>query len=240
LLGFWLLRKPLAKAYRQLNWVRLLERNAIMALMKANGDIFVRTLCLVFSFGYFTAQSASMGDVILAANAILMHLQSILAYALDGFAHAAEALVGSAYGGGKQAQFKRAVKFTTIWGLVCAFLISLVFWLFGGFILQLFTSIDAVLLTAANYLPWTIIAPVISIWSFQLDGIFIGTGYTREMRNAMIVSMLIYFGLLILLVPTLGNHGLFLSLTLFMIFRALTLAYYYPGIVKAMDKQKAD
>jgi len=240
LLGFWLLRKPLAKAYRQLNWTRLLERSAIMALMKANGDIFVRTLCLVFSFGYFTAQSASMGDVILAANAILMHLQSILAYALDGFAHAAEALVGSAYGGGKQAQFKRAVKFTTIWGLVCAFLISLVFWLFGGFILQLFTSIDAVLLTAANYLPWTIIAPVISIWSFQLDGIFIGTGYTREMRNAMIVSMLIYFGLLILLVPTLGNHGLFLSLTLFMIFRALTLAYYYPGIVKAMDKQKAD
>lgn len=240
LLGFWLLRKPLAKAYRQLNWVRLLERNAIMALMKANGDIFVRTLCLVFSFGYFTAQSASMGDVILAANAILMHLQSILAYALDGFAHAAEALVGSAYGGGKQAQFKRAVKLTTIWGLVCALIISLVFWLFGGFILQLFTSIDAVLLTAANYLPWTIIAPVISIWSFQLDGIFIGTGHTREMRNAMIFSMLVYLALLVLLVPSLGNYGLFLSLTLFMIFRALTLAFYYPSIVKAMDQQKAD
>ena len=239
LLGFWLLRNPMAKAYRQLNWTRLLEHSAILALMKANGDIFIRTLCVVFSFGYFTAQSASMGDVILAANAILMHLQSLLAYALDGFAHAVEALVGSAYGGGKQTQFKRAVKLTTIWGLVCALLISLVFWLFGGFILQWFTSIDAVLITATKYYPWTIIAPIVAIWSFQLDGIFIGTGYTREMRNAMIVSMLMYFGLLAILVPMLGNHGLFLSLTLFMILRALTLCYYYPSIVKGMDHKKS-
>jgi MATE family multidrug resistance protein len=240
LLGFWLLRKPLAKAYRQLNWIRLLERNAILALMKANGDIFVRTLCLVFSFGYFTAQSASMGDVILAANSILMHLQSILAYALDGFAHAAEALVGSAYGAGKQKQFKRAVKLTTFWGLVSALFISLIYWLFGGLILQVFTNIDAVLLSATTYLPWTIIAPVVSIWSFQLDGIFIGTGYTREMRNAMIFSMLIYLGLLVLLVPALGNHGLFLSICLFMVVRALTLGYYYPRIVNAMDYKKSD
>ena len=239
LLGFWLLRNLMAKAYRQLNWTRLLEHSAILALMKANGDIFIRTLCVVFSFGYFTAQSASMGDVILAANAILMHLQSLLAYALDGFAHAVEALVGSAYGGGKQTQFKRAVKLTTIWGLVCALLISLVFWLFGGFILQWFTSIDAVLITATKYYPWTIIAPIVAIWSSQLDGIFIGTGYTREMRNAMIVSMLMYFGLLAILVPMLGNHGLFLSLTLFMILRALTLCYYYPSIVKGMDHKKS-
>jgi MATE family multidrug resistance protein len=240
LLGFWLLRKPLSKAYKNLNWTRLLERNAILALMKANGDIFVRTLCLVFSFGYFTAQSASMGDVILAANSILMHLQSILAYALDGFAHAAEALVGSAYGAGKQQQFKRAVKLTTVWGLVSALLISLIYWLFGDLILQLFTNIDAVLLSATTYLPWTIIAPVVSIWSFQLDGIFIGTGYTREMRNAMIFSMLVYLGLLVILVPALGNHGLFLSISLFMVVRALTLGYYYPRIVNAMDYKKSD
>ena len=236
LLGFWLLRKPLANAYRQLNWARLLERSAILALMKANGDIFIRTMCLVFSFGYFTAKSASMGEVILAANAILMHLQSILAYALDGFAHAAEALAGSAYGAGKQREYKRAVKLTTIWGLVCALLISLVYWLFGGFILQLFTNIDAVLISATIYLPWTIIAPLVSIWSFQLDGIFIGTGHTREMRNAMIVSMLTYLALLTLLTPALGNHGLFLALSLFMVVRALTLGYYYPNIVKAMDR----
>lgn len=236
-LGLWLLRASLATAYRQLNWKRLLERNAILALMKANGDIFIRTLCLVFSLGYFTAQSASMGDVILAANAILLHLQSILAYALDGFAHAAEALVGRAYGARKQGEFKRAVKLTTIWGLVTALLISLIYWILGDLILQLFTSIDSVLLTATLYLPWIIIAPLVSIWSFQLDGIFIGTGYTREMRNAMLMSMLIYLALLALLIPAWGNHGLFLSLSLFMLIRALTLGYYYPNIVKAMNNQ---
>lgn len=237
-LGLWLLRTQLAAAWRQLNWQRLLERSAILALMKANGDIFIRTLCLVFSFGYFTAKSAAMGDVILAANSILLHLQSILAYALDGFAHAAEALVGSAYGAGKQAQFKRAVKLTTIWGLVTATVISLIYWVLGDFILQLFTSIDSVLLSATSYLPWTIIAPLVSIWSFQLDGIFIGTGYTREMRNAMVISMLIYLALLALLIPLWGNHGLFLSLSLFMVMRALTLGYYYPNIVRAMDQEK--
>lgn len=239
-LGFWLLRAPLATAYRQLNWKRLLDRNAMLALMKANGDIFIRTLCLVFSFGYFTAKSASMGEVILAANSILLHLQSILAYALDGFAHAAEALTGSAYGAGKQREFKRAVKLTTIWGLVAAVLISLIYWIFGSFILQLFTNIDSVLLSATTYLPWTIIAPLVSIWSFQFDGIFIGTGFTREMRNAMVVSMLIYLALLTLLMPVWGNHGLFLSLALFMVIRALTLGYYYPNIVKAMSSEKSD
>jgi MATE family multidrug resistance protein len=239
-LGLWLLRVPLATAYHQLNWKRLLERNAILALMKANGDIFIRTLCLVFSFGYFTAISASMGEVILAANSILLHLQSILAYALDGFAHAAEALTGSAYGAGKQREFKRAVKLTTLWGLVAATIISLIYWLSGSFILQLFTSIDSVLLSATTYLPWTIIAPLVSIWSFQLDGIFIGTGYTREMRNAMIISMLIYLALLALLIPIWGNHGLFLALSLFMVIRAFTLGYYYPNIVKAMGHEKSD
>ena len=239
-LGLWLLRAPLAAAYRQLNWKRLLERSAILALMKANGDIFIRTLCLVFSFGYFTAKSATMGEVILAGNSILLHMQSILAYALDGFAHAAEALVGSAYGAGKQREFKRAVKLTTIWGLVTAVVISLIYWIFGSVILQLFTSIDSVLLSATTYLPWTIIAPLVSIWSFQLDGIFIGTGFTREMRNAMVISMLTYLALLALLIPAWGNHGLFLALSLFMVIRAITLGYYYPNILKAMPSEKSD
>lgn len=239
-LGLWLLRHRLAMAYHQLNWGRLLERSAILALLKANGDIFIRTLCLVFSFGYFTAQSAGMGEVILAANSILLHLQSILAYALDGFAHAAEALTGSAYGAGKQREFRRAVKLTTIWGLIIALLISLGYWLLGDFILGLFTNIDSVLSTATIYLPWTIVAPLVSIWSFQLDGIFIGTGYTREMRNAMIVSMLGYLVLVTLLTPGLGNHGLFLALSLFMLIRALSLGFYYPRILTAMRDEKCD
>lgn len=230
--GFYLLREQIKTALKQFNWHKILERNAITVLMKANSDIFIRTLCLVFSLSYFTAQSAKMGEVVLAANAILLHLQSIMAYGLDGFAHAAEALTGSAYGAKKRSTFSLAVKLTTIWAFIIAVLISFIYFLFGELILGLFTNIDVVLASAKTYLPWMIIAPIVSIWSFQLDGIFIGASYTKEMRNAMIASMLIYLALLQVLITEWGNHGLFLGLSLFMVIRAITLGLYYPRIVQ--------
>ena len=232
--GFYLLRDQIKTALRQFSWAKILERKAISILMKANSDIFIRTLCLVFSLSYFTAQSAKMGEVALAANAILLHLQSIMAYGLDGFAHAAEALTGSAYGAKKRDAFKRAVKLTSLWAFIIAVIISLLYFIFGEYILGFFTSIDEVLVSAKTYLPWMIIAPIVSIWSFQLDGIFIGASYTKEMRNAMIVSMLIYLALLQVLIPQWGNHGLFLGLSLFMVIRAITLGVYYPRIVRAI------
>jgi MATE family multidrug resistance protein len=237
LCGFILLYRPVKTAIKQFDWQRLVERKALVELMSASGNIFIRTLCLVFSFAYFTALSAKMGEVVLAANAILMHLQSIMAYGLDGFAHAAEALTGSAYGAGKRRQFSRSVQLTSLWALVIAALISLIYLVFGELILGWFTNIDSVLNTAAVYLPWMIISPLVSIWSFQLDGIFIGAGYTREMRNAMVISTLAYLLLLSVLIPWWGNHGLFLGFSLFMVVRALTLGYYYPRILAHMNRQ---
>ena len=232
--GFILLREPISKALKQFNWSRILERQALSLLMRANSDIFIRTLCLVFSLSYFTAQSAKMGEIVLAANAILLHLQSIMAYGLDGFAHAAEALTGSAYGAKNRKVFIRAVKLTSLWAFIISVVVCIIYLLFGEFILSLFTNIDSVLETATTYLPWMIIAPLVSIWSFQLDGIFIGSSYTKEMRNAMFLSMLIYLALLQWLIPMWGNHGLFLGLSLFMVIRALTLGWYYPRIVAAI------
>ena len=232
--GFYMLRDPLKKALQRFNWQTILERQALIRLMSANSDIFIRTLCLVFSLSYFTALSTGMGEIVLAANAILLHLQSIMAYALDGFAHAAEALTGSAYGARKPKTYQRSVKMTTIWAFGFSVLISAIYLIFGESILGLFTNIEEVLNTAKIYLPWMIIAPIISIWSFQLDGIFIGASFTKEMRNAMLVSMLIYLALLQWLVPQWGNHGLFLGLSLFMLIRALTLGWYYPRIIKAI------
>jgi len=130
--------------------------------------------------------------------------------------------------------FKRTVKLTSLWAFIISVVISIIYLLFGEFILSLFTNIDSVLETAKTYLPWMIIAPLVSIWSFQLDGIFIGSSYTKEMRNAMFVSMLIYLALLQWLIPMWSNHGLFLSLSLFMVIRALTLGWYYPRIVAAI------
>ena len=235
--GFILLRGPLVAAFRQLDWQRILERNALLELMHANGNIFIRTLCLVFSFAYFTALSAKMGEVVLAANAILLHLQSIMAYGLDGFAYATEALTGSAYAAGKRREFVRIVTLTTLWAGLVAALMSLSYLAFGESILRLFTSIEGVIDIALIYLPWMVISPLISVWSFQFDGIFIGVGYTREMRNAMLLSMLFYLALLSLLVPYWGNHGLFLGLSLFMLTRSLTLGFYYPRILAGLGRQ---
>ena len=193
---------------------------------------------MVFAFAYFTAQSAKFGEVVLAANAILIHLYSFMAYGLDGFAHAAEALTGSAYGAGKRYNFSRSVTLTSIWAGLLATIISLLYLLFGEMIMGSFSNTQTVIDTTLVYLPWMIIAPLISVWSFQLDGIFIGVGYTREMRNAMLVSTLLYLVLLKLLAPHWGNHGLFLALSLFMLIRSLTLWFYYPRILVGLDKHE--
>lgn len=236
--GFYLLRKQIKTAIQKISYPSLFDKQALLALMRTNGDIFIRTLCLTFSFAYFTAQSARMGEVVLAANAILMHLQSMLAYGLDGFAHAAEALTGSAYGAARREAFTRAVRLTSVWALIIAALMSLVYLFFGEVIISLFTGIDSVLETATIYLPWLVVLPLLSIWSFQLDGIFIGTGYSREMRNAMIVSMVLYLAAMSMLIPWLGNHGLFLGLSLLMVLRAITLWFYYPKILAAMESRE--
>jgi len=239
LAGFYLLRRPIRNALERYDRARLLDRSALMALFTANSNIFVRTLCLLFAFSYFTAKSAGQGEVILAANAILIHLQSIMAYGLDGFAHAVEALAGSAYGARKKAAFRRAVVLTSLWAATIAVVMALVYWLLGEAIVELFTNIEEVIDTALLYLPWMIVAPLISVWGFQLDGIFIGSGHTREMRNAMIISTLAYLAVLQLTIPLWGNHGLFLGLAFFMIIRAVTLLFYYRGIETSIQTKAA-
>ncbi|MBT8433358.1 MAG: MATE family efflux transporter [Gammaproteobacteria bacterium] len=234
LCGFYLLRTQIGTAISHYNRARLLARDALVKLFTVNSNIFIRTLCLLFGFSYFTAKSASQGEVILAANAILLHLQSIMAYGLDGFAHAVEAMAGSAYGAGRQRLFRRAVLLTSLWGAVIALLAGLVYFVFGDTIINLFTSIDTVAETASRYLPWMVVAPILSVWSFQLDGVFIGTGHTHAMRNAMIFSLLAYLLLLQLTIPMFGNHGLFLGLAFFMLIRALSLLFYFPGIEAAI------
>jgi len=232
--GFLLLRRPIRNAFERYDRARLLARAELLKLFTANGNIFIRTLCLLFAFSYFTAKSASQGEVILAANTILLHLNSIMAYALDGFAHAVEALAGSAYGAGRLRDFRRAVALTSVWGALFAMLAGIIYLLAGEPIISLFTSIDSVTETALRYLPWMVIAPILSVWSFQLDGIFIGTGHTREMRNAMVFSLIVYLALLQWAIPSMGNHGLFFGLACFMLIRALSLLFYYRGIEAAI------
>jgi MATE family multidrug resistance protein len=213
---------------------RIVDISRLKALLHVNINILIRTLCLVFAFSYFTAMGTKMGEITLAANAVLLHLQHFLAYGLDGFAFAVEALAGSAYGARNRGAFRTAVRVTTIWALIVAGLFTILYVVLGTFIINVITGIEPVRLAAADYLIWVLISPVLSVWSYQLDGIFIGTTRPVEMRNGMVLSLLVYLLAIWLFIPLLGNHGLWLSLMIFMVTRAITLGLWYPRIERSM------
>jgi MATE family multidrug resistance protein len=213
---------------------RIADRPRLTALLHVNLNILIRTLCLLAAFAAFTTQSAKMGEVLLAANTIVLQLQYLMAYALDGFAHAAEILAGHALGARSRQAFKQAVRTSTAWAVATAALATAIYLVLGRVIIGLFTDIDTVRAAAESYLPWMILLPVVSVWSFQLDGIFIGMTRTAEMRNAMILSLAVFFAACRLLVPVLDNHGLWLAFTIFMLTRAATLGIYYPRLQKSI------
>jgi len=234
LLGLAILARALAGGGGRWDWSRIARRDRWIALLRVNGDIFLRTLALIFAFSYFVALGARMGDVPLAANAILMHLQTFMAYGLDGFAHAAEILAGGAVGARSRMAFRSAVRISTAWALGFAVAIAALYAVAGEAIVRLFTVIEEVRAVASAYLPWLVASPLVSVWSFQLDGIFIGATRTAAMRNAMAVSLAVFLVGCWSLVPWLGNSGLWLAFLIFMGARALTLATAYPRLERAV------
>ncbi len=174
-----------------------------------------------------------MGDVTLAANQVLMQFLEITAYALDGFAFSAEALVGQAVGAKARGGVRRASVMTSQWGLGGALILGLAFWFAGPAIIDLMAKDPAVQATARDYLPWVAAAPVIGIAAWMFDGIFIGATLTREMRNAMLVSVAVYAGAIWLLLPAFGNHGLWAALMVLNATRGATMAAFYPRAERA-------
>jgi len=180
-----------------------------------------------------------MDDVILAANHVLMQFFTFAAYGLDGFAHAVEVIAGGAVGARDRKFFRSAVISSTRWAAGFSLIIAVLYALLGDAIIRLFTDLDAVTSAARAYLPWLIFLPVISVWSFQLDGIFIGATRSAEMRNAMLTSLALYLVACWLLIPLFGNHGLWLAMSIFMTARAITLAAYYPRIERGIEPDSA-
>jgi len=211
---------------------RVLDRVSFARMVNVNRNIFIRTLCLVFAFAFFTSQGAAQGDLILAANAVLMNLQHFTSYALDGFAHAAEALVGRYVGARDKRGFLRSVRTAAEWAAGVALLFSLIYAVVGGLIIDLITDIDRVRAMARIYLPWIIVSPLISVWSFLLDGVFIGATRGREMRNTMLVSVLVFYLPAWYLLQPLGNHGLWMALMVFMAARALTMGWSWRRLLR--------
>jgi len=211
-------------------WVGLCNRAAFTALFVLNRDIFIRTACLTGSMATFTILGANMSNEILAANAILMNLQMITSYGLDGFAQAAEVLVGKEVGRKSQKGFKEAVLISGKWAVMTALIFSVIYLVFGDMLINLLTNITTVRQTAKDYMIWVIILPLISIWSFHFDGIFIGATAGKYMRNGMVISTALYVASLTILLPLLANHGLWLSYCIFLAARGMTLAVNYPKI----------
>ena len=211
-------------------WHELLDGPSLRHLFSLNRDIFLRTLSLVAAYAWFTRTGARAGDATLAANAVLMNMFFIVAYGLDGFANATEALVGESIGAHKLDHYRAVLRASTVSAFMVAGLASLVYLLAGSHLVGLFTNVEPVRTLAVRFLPWIIALPVVSVWGFQLDGIFIGATRGRELRDSMVISFVLFLSLAIALERVLGNHGLWCAFSAWMVMRGITLAMRLPRV----------
>ena len=228
------LRKSRKSEGGQWDWRRIMARAPLLRTIAINRDIFIRTVALLAAFAWFTAQSAKAGNVVLAANAILLQFVSVSAYFLDGFAFAAEVFVGKAIGARDPRALLAAVRLSGIWAAAMAILISLAYLLSGAVIIDLLTIDPDVRGMGREFLGWAVAMPIVSVWCFLLDGIFIGATRGPEMRNASLASTGIFLLLWWALLP-LGIDGLWLAFLLFNVARAVTLGAYFPRLVRGLQ-----
>ena len=206
---------------------RLIEWREYAAFFAINGHLFIRTMALMFTMAFVTAQGARMGEVILAANAILMNFQYLTAFGLDGIAHAAEALVGKAIGEKQREALKVAVRLSLKWSLIFAAGFTLVYFVGGPLLIAALTDLPEIRDAAIRYLPWLIASPLISVWSFLYDGVYVGATRAREMRNIMVFSAFAVFLPAWFLLQGLGNDGLWLAFLTFLASRGIGMHIGY-------------
>ncbi|MFK7857890.1 MAG: MATE family efflux transporter [Granulosicoccus sp.] len=235
--GLWLLRHLIKTALAEgaiRHW--LFSRDELLRYFRISRDLFIRTLCLTFAFYWMTVLSSRQGVVILAANTVLLHMVHFAAHCMDGFSDACEALTGFAVGRKSKPLLLRATRAAVDLGAVAALVFALVFALGGPSIIALLTTDDQTRQTAAQWLPWVVFAPLIGIWSFLLDGIFIGATQTASMRNGMLISLAVFMATASVAVPALANTGIWVAYFVLLISRSLTLSLAWPRVVAATTR----
>ena len=233
-LGLWLCRAAFAvPAWR--DWARVFDAVRLKHMAVVNSDILIRSLLLEAIFVSFLFVGSGFGDVTLSANQVLLQFMMITAFALDGFAFAAEAIVGQAMGARARATLRRGALLTSGWGLFCVSLLSLSFAFFGGWIIDVMSTSPDVREEARIYLIYMVFTPLAGLAAWMLDGIFIGATRTRDMRNMMAISFVIYVVAASLMVPAFGNHGLWLALIISFVARGITLGARYPALERLAD-----
>ena len=218
------------------DWPRVFDRTRLIRMAKVNSDILIRSVLLQAIFVSFLFLGADFGDVPLAANQILLQFLEITAYAMDGFAFAAEALVAQAMGAQSRAVLRQGAWMTSQWALGVVILLSLSFAVFGGAVIDLMTTAPEVRQVAREFLPYMALAPLAGVAAWMFDGIFIGATRSADMRNMMIISALIYAAAAALLIPAFGNHGLWIAFLISFVVRGITLALRYPALEAAADR----
>ncbi len=210
----------------------LVVKSKLLKLLNINLNIFIRTLFLTFAFLWVTYLGSKIGEDYLAVNTILMQFIILSSFFLDAYAFSTEGIIGFALGRRNRKSFLEVVKNSIQVSFITAIIISIVYFIFFKEIIYIFTDIEILRFISFKHVLWVIIIPPIACFCYQLDGIFIGASQTKEIRNAMIISVLSFTGVSIPLTKYLDNHGIWLSLLLFMIFRSLTLQYYFKNILK--------
>jgi len=228
--GLWFAFRELRRRGATLRDADVANRTALLRMFQVNRDVILRTACLIFAFSFFAAQGARAGDLALATNAVLLSITLIFVYMLDGFAFAAETLVGQAIGANRRDRYRDAIRVSAIWGVGFAVVFTVILLLAGGIMIDFTTKDPVVQIAARDYIRWSALIPIVGIWCYLLDGIFVGATGTAQMRNTAFVSLGIYLGSWAILVPAYGNDGLWMTLLVFLAARALTLGACLPGL----------
>jgi MATE family multidrug resistance protein len=213
----------------------LFDREKLKRMLAVNRDIMIRTASLIAAFLFFTAQGARAGDVTLAANAVLNNFLLISAFFLDGLANAAEQLCGRAYGARDRTGFAGAVRLVIVWGFAFSLVVTAVFALFGPSLIDMMTASAEVRYAARDFLLYVILAPLLGVFAFAYDGIYIGATWARDMRNLMVLSLGIFLAAWLAL-RSYGNAGLWSALLFHYAARGGLQALRYPALFKASFK----
>ncbi len=231
LLGLWYVWRTL-RALPSGGRARLLDRAALKRMVAINSDIVLRTFCVVSVLGLFMAQSAKLGDVTLAGNQVLHNFLVFTSFGLDAFAHAAEAILGEAVGRRARDEFRRAMRVVFLWALIVGVLNALVYAIAGHAIIALLTGIPEVRAAAGDFLPWVVLLPLVSLWAYTYDGVYLAATRTTVMRNTVMLSFALYIILLYTLVPAYGNTGLWIAVTAFLGLRGVLLHLLFPALLR--------
>ena len=232
MLGLWLIFITNKSKFKKIKLKTVFETGPLIRMMKVNRDFFLRTVCLLTMTVIFTSKGASMGEITLAANAILLQIHYIIAYLFGGFANASSIMVGRAIGGKSFELYKRAIVLTAHWGFLAALGSALIIIFFGDYIISLFTTMLEVKEMSVKLLIWLVIFPLVGFWGLLLEGIFSGATDATSIRNSIFLALIIFLVGIWVLVPTYSNHGLWISFLLFSLSRSLFLSLFIPKLTR--------